>query len=42
MKKKKSWSVSGVIGLFFILLVTTICVAPFVYMLILSFTKSTT
>lgn len=42
MKKKKSWSVSGVIGLFFILLFTTICVAPFVYMLIMSFTKSTT
>lgn len=42
MKKKKSWSVAGVIGLFFILLFTTICVAPFVYMLVMSFTKSTT
>ncbi|HBA62875.1 MAG TPA: carbohydrate ABC transporter permease [Lachnospiraceae bacterium] len=42
MKKKSSWSVASVIGLLFLLLFTVICIAPFVYMVIMSFTQSTT
>lgn len=41
-KKQKAWTPLGVIGLFFILIFAAICIAPFLYMLIMSFTHSTT
>ena len=37
-----AWTPLGVIGLFFILIFAAICIAPFLYMLIMSFTHSTT
>lgn len=40
--KKKSWTPLTVLGLLVILLFAVICVAPFVYMLLMSFTQSTT
>lgn len=40
--KQHSWSVLSVLGLLFLLLFAVVCIAPFVYMLIMSFTQSTT
>lgn len=46
MKSKKSnsekWTAGTVIGFIFILLFAVLCVAPFIYMVLLSFTDSTT
>lgn len=42
MKKQKTWTPLGIIGLFFLLIFAAVCIAPFLYMLIMSFTQSTT
>ena len=42
MKKKQKWTVFSVLGLLILLLFAAICIAPFIYMTIMSFTQSTT
>ena len=42
MKKKQKWTVFSIIGLLIILVFAAICIAPFIYMVIMSFTQSTT
>ncbi|NCB91019.1 MAG: carbohydrate ABC transporter permease [Clostridia bacterium] len=42
MHKTRKWTPVSIIGLFFILVFSAICVAPFIYMIIMSFTQSTT
>lgn len=42
MKKKHKWSFASVIGLSLLIIFAIICIAPFIYMLIMSFTQSTT
>lgn len=42
MTKKKNWTVLSVIGMLILILFAVICIAPFVYMVIMSFTQSTT
>lgn len=43
MKKKiHSWSLLSVLGILVLVLFGIICIAPFIYMIIMSFTKSTT
>ncbi len=41
MKKKRSWSFFSVLGLLIIILTAASCIAPFLYMVIMSFTQST-
>ena len=41
-KKKNSWFPLSIVGVLILILFGIICVAPFVYMIIMSFTKSTT
>ena len=42
MKKKQKWTVFSVLGLLILLVFAAICIAPFIYMAIMSFTQSTT
>ncbi len=42
MKKKKNWTLLSVVMLLILIVFAAICVAPFIYMLIMSFTQSTT
>ena len=42
MKKKHKWSFASIIGLSLLIIFAIICIAPFIYMLIMSFTQSTT
>lgn len=42
MRNKREWTVLSVIGLLILILFAVICIAPFVYMLVMSFTQSTT
>lgn len=42
MKKSKSWTPLSVVGLVILVLFAVICIAPFVYMIVMSFTQSTT
>jgi multiple sugar transport system permease protein len=41
-QKKSSWGILSVLGLIVLVLFAAICVAPFIYMIIMSFTQSTT
>ena len=40
--KKKSWTPLSVLGMLVMVLFAIICIAPFIYMMIMSFTQSTT
>ena len=42
MKKKQKWTVFSILGLLILLVFAAICIAPFIYMVIMSFTQSTT
>ena len=42
MRKQRNWTVLSVIGLLILILFAVICIAPFVYMVFMSFTQSTT
>lgn len=42
LKKKREWTVLSVIGLLILILFAVVCIAPFVYMAIMSFTQSKT
>ncbi len=42
MKKQRKWTPLSVIGLLILILFAVICVAPFIYMVFMSFTQSTT
>ena len=41
-EKKQKWTVFSILGLLLLILFAAICIAPFIYMAIMSFTKSTT
>lgn len=41
-KKKSTWGISSILGLIAICLFAVLCIAPFIYMVIMSFTHSTT
>ena len=40
--EKKKWTPVSVLGLVLIVVFTITCIAPFIYMILMSFTKSTT
>ena len=40
--KKKSWTPLSVLGMLVMVLFAVICIAPFIYMMVMSFTQSTT
>lgn len=42
MRKQRKWTVLSVIGLLILVAFAVICIAPFVYMMLMSFTQSTT
>ena len=42
MKKKQKWTVFSILGVLILLVFAAICIAPFIYMVIMSFTQSTT
>lgn len=42
MKKMKSWTPLSVLGMLVMVLFAVICIAPFIYMMVMSFTQSTT
>lgn len=42
VRGQKKWGVPGILGLILIVLFTVTCIAPFIYMVVMSFTQSTT
>ena len=42
MKKTRTWTPLSVLGMLVMVLFAVICIAPFIYMMIMSFTQSTT